>query len=76
IEKLIHEMSRSYSVCVVSSDGLIQLCALRLGVRRMSSRELHDETAAARKEIENVIMSHREDLPSLGERTGLGPAEL
>ncbi|MBR0139077.1 MAG: TetM/TetW/TetO/TetS family tetracycline resistance ribosomal protection protein [Firmicutes bacterium] len=77
IEKLIHEMNRNYSVCVVSSDGLIQLCALRLGVRRMSSRELLHETRLAREGIREIIASHREELPRLGERTGMsGEGEL
>ncbi len=71
IEKLIHEMNRNFSVCVVSSDGLIQLCALRLGVRRMSSRELLHETRLAREGIREIIASHREELPRLGERTGM-----
>ena len=71
IERLVHEIGRNYSVCVVSSDGLIQLSALRLGVRRMSSRELHHETKITKAKIDEIIGRTRESLPRLGERIAI-----
>lgn len=68
IEKLIHEIGHNYSVSVVSSDGLIQLAAVRLGVKRMASRELYDDVKAARLEIDRILNESYEALPRLGDR--------
>ena len=43
IERLAGEIGKNDTVRVVTSDSLIQLSALRSGVLRMSSRELHDD---------------------------------
>lgn len=67
IEKLIRDIGKNYSVRVVSSDGLIQLAALRLGVIRMSSRELQDEVQAALDEIREIIDRQGHYRNSLGE---------
>ena len=40
IEKLLQEIGRNYTVRVATSDGLIQLSALRAGVLRLSADEL------------------------------------
>ncbi|MCF0151111.1 MAG: NYN domain-containing protein [Firmicutes bacterium] len=68
IEKLIHEIGHNYAVSVVSSDGLIQLAALRLGVRRMASREFYDEVKQAQLQIQKILQESKEELPRLGER--------
>ncbi len=46
IEKLVHEIGKNYSVRIVSSDGMIQLAALQLGVLRVSAREYKQEVEA------------------------------
>lgn len=43
IEKLLHDIGRNYAVRVATSDGLIQLSALRAGVLRISAQELWRE---------------------------------
>ncbi len=58
IERLVREMRKDYAVSVVSSDAMIQLAALRNGVRRMSSRELQDEIGRAGTEISEIISRH------------------
>ena len=60
IEKLIHESTKDYSIKVVSSDGLIQLSALREGVLRMSAREFFAETENALGEISDILEAPRE----------------
>ena len=60
IEKLIHESGKDYSIKVVSSDGLIQLSALREGVLRMSAREFFAETENALGEISSILDAPRE----------------
>ena len=58
IEKLANSIGKNYRVRVVTSDGLIQLSALRSGVLRMSSREFIPEVefilAQMRKTIANT----------------------
>ena len=61
IERLVHEIGKNEGVLVVTSDGLIQLSALRTGVRRISAREfaaLLDE-AFARMEALREAQSAR-----------------
>jgi len=55
IETLIHEIGKSYQVKVATGDGLIQLMALRMGVIRMSSRELLTEVTSAERAISEII---------------------
>ncbi len=55
IESLVHEIGKNYSVRVATSDGLIQLTALRAGVIRMSNRELKYEVDQALAEIDDVL---------------------
>jgi predicted RNA-binding protein with PIN domain len=45
IEKIASEIGRNYRVRVVTSDGLIQLTALRAGVLRVSANEFAAEVA-------------------------------
>ncbi len=60
IEKLVYEIGEDYSVRVVTSDGLIQLQALRSGVLRMSAREFREEVLANDAEIEKILKKLRE----------------
>ena len=60
IEKLVYEIGEDYSVRVVTSDGLIQLQALRSGVLRMSAREFREEVLENDAEIEKILKKLRE----------------
>ena len=60
IEKLVYEIGEDYSVRVVTSDGLIQLQALRSGVLRMSAREFREEVSENDAEIEKILKKLRE----------------
>ncbi len=55
IERHIHELEKSYSVKVVTSDALLQLSALSGGVMRMSAREFRAEVTAVSAEISSLI---------------------
>ena len=59
IEKLVYEIGEDYSVRVVTSDGLIQLQALRSGVLRMSAREFREEDLENDEEIEKILKKLR-----------------
>jgi predicted RNA-binding protein with PIN domain len=58
IEKLANSIGKNYRVRVVTSDGLIQLSALRSGVLRMSSREFIPE-------VEFILEQMRKKLEQL-----------
>ena len=60
IEKLIYEIGKDYSVRAVTSDGLIQLQAVRSGVLRLSAREFREEILMVDKEIEAFLKKLRE----------------
>jgi len=55
IEKLIADIGKNDKVRVVTSDGLIQLSAVRYGVLRMSAQEFEAEIKAVNKEIGKFI---------------------
>ena len=55
IERLTHEMGKNDAIRVVTSDGLVQLSALRAGVLRMSAREFHKELERVGKSIQEAI---------------------
>jgi len=55
IERLTHEMGKNDAVKVVTSDGLIQISALRAGVLRMSASEFHKELERVSKLIRDAI---------------------
>lgn len=59
IEKLVYEIGEDFSVRVITSDGLIQLQALRSGVLRMSAREFREEIIRNDAEIEKILMKLR-----------------
>ena len=52
IERFVNELGKNERVRVVTSDGMIQLGALRAGVLRMSSREFRAEIGRVLKEID------------------------
>ena len=55
IDKLTSEIGKDYSVRVITSDGLIQLQALRSGVLRMSAREFREEILTVDEEIREIL---------------------
>ena len=59
IERMAREIGKNYSVRVASSDGMVQLFALRLGLLRMSAPELLAEVQLAQQEIEERIYQQR-----------------
>ena len=59
IEKLVNQIGRDHSVRVVTSDGLIQLQAVRSGVLRLSAREFREEILAVDKEIAEILAGLR-----------------
>ena len=71
IEKLVHEIGKNYHVRVATSDGLIQLTALRMGVQRLSSRELEFEVRKALEEIDEVLASQDRGGYKLGDLVDL-----
>ena len=52
IEALVSQIGTNYNIRVAPSDALVQLSSLRSGVLRMSARELQEELARARKEMQ------------------------
>lgn len=57
IEKLVADIGKNHSVSVVTSDGLIQLSAVRAGVLRITAREFENEVDEVYKRIEQLINS-------------------
>lgn len=55
IEKLLHDIGRNYAVRVATSDGLIQLSALRAGVLRISAQELWREVEWVGQQIDEMV---------------------
>lgn len=51
IESFVAQIGSNYNLKVATSDGLVQLGALRSGVLRMSARELQAELAQAKKDM-------------------------
>ena len=55
IEKLIDSIGKDFNVRVVTSDGLIQLQAVKSGILRLSAREFRDECTAVDGEIAEIL---------------------
>lgn len=55
IEKLIADIGKNHSVSVVTSDGLIQLSAVRAGVLRISAREFERDVDDVYAQISQTI---------------------
>ena len=58
IEKLIADIGKNDSVSVVTSDGLIQLSAVRAGVLRISAREFE-------KDVDRIYSQIAEDIEKI-----------
>lgn len=67
IEELVHDLGHSYNISVASSDGMIQLTALREGTRRMSASELENEVAKEQKKIERILAKYSSFKNKLGD---------
>lgn len=65
IEKLISEIGKNERVRVVTSDGLIQLSAVRTGVLRTSAREFEEEVDRVHKKISEVLSKMKDDAPEI-----------
>ena len=61
IEALTGKIGKNYAVRVATSDGLIQLSALRSGVLRMSASELLSEVERVNEKIAQVIRQLHEE---------------
>ena len=61
IERLVGALKKNEQAQVVTSDGLIQLSALRAGLRRISSSEFEEIVAEAQAEISAILERNRED---------------
>ena len=55
LEKLVKKIGKNEKVTVITSDGLIQLSAVRSGVLRMSAREFENEVRFVSGEIHKII---------------------
>jgi len=68
IEKFIARIGKNDRVRVVTSDGLIQLSAIRLGVLRMPASEFLTEVDRVHREIGDVLAElQKETLGNIGE---------
>ncbi len=61
IERMIGQISRTMDVRVVTSDGMIQLSALRKGVTRISAQEFERIVTETEGEITDLIENARRD---------------
>ncbi len=70
IEKLISEIGKNDKVRVVTSDGLIQLSAVRYGVLRMSAAEFEEEVDRVHAKIADFlkVVESKNPKPKLGEK--------
>ena len=55
LEELAARIGKNDAVWVASSDSLVQLSSFRSGVLRISARELEQEVARARKEMDKFL---------------------
>ena len=67
IEHLVQEIGKNEQVRVVTSDGLIQLSAVRTGVLRMSAREFEIELSAVNDEIGKVLEKQERTRNTIGD---------
>lgn len=69
IERLLQQVGKNDHVRVVTSDGLIQLSAVRTGVMRMSSAEFGRQVAEASDQIQAFIARmHQSGGSTIGQR--------
>ena len=67
IERFVYNVGKNDKVRVVTSDGLIQLTALRTGVLRLSSAEFEREIAAVDEKIGEMIRAHTDNFGKISE---------
>ena len=68
IERLLHDIGKNEQVRIVTSDGMIQVSALRSGVLRVSAREFEREIDAIYGDIDAYLKSlHRQKLGNIGD---------
>ena len=65
IQKLISEIGKNEHVRVVTSDGLIQLSAVKVGVLRMSAREFEEEVDRVHEKIGEMLYRMRDEAPEI-----------
>ena len=65
IQKLISEIGKNEHVRVVTSDGLIQLSAVKAGVLRMSAREFEEEVDRVHEKIGEMLYRMRDEAPEI-----------
>lgn len=65
IEKLISKIGKNDRVRVVTSDGLIQLSAVRFGVLRISAAEFEREVDAVHAKIGEVLSEIKDKTPKI-----------
>ena len=58
-EKLVADIGKNYNVRVVTSDNLIQLTAVRVGVLRLSAQEFEKEIDRVHEQIADFIRTLR-----------------
>ena len=69
IERFLQQVGKNDHVRVVTSDGLIQLSAVRAGVMRMSSAEFGRQVAEASDQIQAFIARmHQSGGSTIGQR--------
>ncbi|MBQ7599542.1 MAG: NYN domain-containing protein [Clostridia bacterium] len=66
IERLIYQIGKDFSVRVVTSDGLIQLQALRTGILRLSAREFWSEITYVDDEINTMLEDLKNEINKEG----------
>jgi len=59
IERLVHEIGKNFNVKIASSDGMIQITALRMGTLRLSAHELELEVEAAEEILAEKLDEQR-----------------
>ena len=64
IERLVAALKKNEQAQVVTSDGLIQLAALRAGIGRISSSEFETIVSEAQAEISAILERDRETTKS------------
>ena len=65
IERLVSEIGSNDKVRVVTSDGLIQLSAVRFGVLRVSTAEFEREVDEVHAKISEILKQNKEQNPKL-----------
>ena len=69
IERFLQQVGKNDHVRVVTSDGLIQLSAVRTGAMRMSSAEFGHQVSEAAGQIAEILKTmHQSGGSTIGQR--------